>query len=479
VRRAAGKRILAAAAFALLASGGVRAGENAATAGGAVEKDTTWKGRVLVERSVTVAKGVVLTVSPGAVVTFAKGAGLTAEGSLVATGTKDAPVRFASALENPSPGDWEGIRFAESAAGSVLSGCVVRDAAAVDIFGPEVEVRDCDIGKGKVGLIIRQKTNPKVVGNVVADMTEGGIQVTPGSYPAIEGNTLRACGPYGIECPQNSAPVIRGNEISGCERGLSVSGAIPPVEGNVFRKNVAGLVVTSSGSGASIRGNRFDGNETGLFCEQFSDPLVEGNTFTGNNVALLCFRSSSPLVRNNEIAGNDQGIVCTQLCHPKIVGNEIRGNRKGIYLTLSSYATANGNNIHGNEVQMELGNMSSDWERRVRQKPVRGSAAQMATQLGRGVASAREMRQLSGDNAVIAGSVDATGNWWGEKDTGEMEAKGPDANIGGLVDYFDVPVRTYDEDPVEYVQDRIVYEGWKKTRIPGAGLPGKGKGTAG
>ena len=433
-----------------------------------VEKDTAWEGKVLVEGPVTVRKGATLTVKPGAEVSFAKGAGLTAEGILIAKGSAEAAVRFVSSGASPFPGDWEGIRFADSSAGSVLSRCVILGAGAVDISGQGIEIVHCEIGKGKNGLIVRQKSNPRIAGNTIVDMSEGGIQCAQESFPVIEGNVLRSCGPFGIACDRNAAPVLRENEISACERGLAFTGVIPPVEKNVFRKNGAGVVAVTSGSRQILRGNRFEGNETGLLCEQFSDPTVEGNSFTGNAAALVCFRSSSPLIRNNEVSGNENGIVASQLSRPRIVANEIHGNKKGIFLTLSSYATVNGNNIHGNEVQMELGLMSSDWERKTREKPLRGGAAQQANQADRGIAASG---QGEGEKEAVKASVDATGNWWGEKDTGEMERKGPEANIGGLVDYYDAPVHPSEGYPGVYEQDRIRYEGWRKSRVPDAGLP--------
>jgi hypothetical protein len=133
---------------------------------------------------------------------------------------------------------------------------------------------------------------------------------------------------------------------------------------------------------------------------------------------------------------------------------------------LSSYAVITGNNIYDNESQLELGNMSSDWEYRVNQKPERGSQAQNKMMANRGKA----VRTQMGDGAHIMGSVDATGNWWGLAVTEEMEKKGPDANIRSFTDYYDVPTRTYEGYSGVYTQDRIKYEGWKKSRIRGAGL---------
>lgn len=435
-----------------------------------VDKDTSWEGKVRVERSVTVRRGATLTVKPGAEVVFARGAGLTAEGVLVAKGSAKAPVRFVSEAESPSAGEWEGIRFTESSAGSILSHCLILGAAAVDVSGQRIEIVNCEIGKGKAGLIIRRRSRPVVTGNTILEMSEGGIHCAQESSPRIEKNVLRSCGPFGILSDRSAAPVVRENEIADCERGLVFTGVIPPVEGNVLRENGVGLSSLTSGNLQVIRGNRFEGNETGLLCEQYSEPRIEGNSFSGNAAGLVCYRSSSPRILNNEFSGNEIGIICRQFCRPRIIANEIRGNGKGIFLTLSSYAVVNGNNIHGNEVQMELGLMSSDWERKTAGKPLRGSAAQQANQASRGIASSPPGDGGKEEEAVKA-SVDATGNWWGEKDTGEMERNGPEANIGGLVDYYDAPVHPSEGYPGLFEQDRIRYEGWRKSRVPDAGLP--------
>jgi parallel beta-helix repeat protein len=256
-----------------------------------------------------------------------------------------------------------------------------------------------------------------------------------------------------------------------------INGTIPHVEGNIFRKNGDGLHVVQSGREQVVRGNRFEGNEVGLRCENFSTPLVEENEFAGNGDAIFCFQASSPMIRRNSIADNRRGIACSRISSPRVVANEIRDNGKGIHLTLSSYAVVNGNNIHGNGVQIELGDMSADWERRVRKKPERGAQAQLATRISRGKASREELAVNTDDRAALMDAVDATGNWWGGEDTEEMERKGPRADIRRLIDGYDVPVRTYVGYPGEYAQDRIRYDGWEKSRIPDAGAPPKGKET--
>jgi parallel beta-helix repeat protein len=410
------------------------------------------------------------------VVSFRKGTGLVIVGVLIARGTPEASIRFASAETAPERGDWSGIQLRGDGESTILERCrIVHAATAILVPAGAPAIRECEITTGGMGMRIERNGSPVLTGNRITEMTEGGISCQLGASPTIERNVLRGCGPAGIFASNNAAPVVRGNTVEECGRGLAINGTIPPVEGNVFRKNGAGIVAIQCGKDQVVRGNRFEGNDVGLRCENFSTPLAEGNVFTGNGDAISCVQASSPLIRRNEISGNRRGIACEKISNPRIAGNEIRANGKGIYLTLSSYAVVNGNNIHGNGIQMEVENMSSDWERRAGGKLERGATAQLANRIGRGMASPGEWAQGSGDRAVIMDAVDATGNWWGEPDTEEMERKGPQANIAKLIDGHDVPVRTYEGYPGEYKQDKIRYDGWKRNRIPDAGLPAKGK----
>jgi parallel beta-helix repeat protein len=447
-------------------------------AGGVVAGNTIWEGRVEVEREVTVSDNAVLTIRPGTSVSFRKGTGLVVGGALIAKGSREAPIRFHSAEKVPERGDWAGIRLQGGNGATILERCgILHAATAIAVGAGAPAIRDCEITAGATGVEIERNASPVVSGNRITKMTEGGIVSMMGASPTIERNALVECVVAGIFAANNSAPAVRGNTVERCGKGLLINGTIPPVEGNIFRKNGDGLQMVQSGQEQIIRGNRFEGNEVGLRCENFSAPLVEENEFVGNGDAIFCFQASSPMIRRNGITGNRRGIACSRISSPIIVANEIRENGKGIHLTLSSYAVVNGNNFEGNEVQIELDDMSSDWEHRVRKKPERGAQAQLATRISRGKATREELAANQDDRAALMDAVDATGNWWGVEDTEEMEKKGPAANLRRLVDGYDVPVRTYVGFPGEYAQDRIRYDNWKKSRIPDAGVPTKGKGT--
>lgn len=417
------------------------------------------------EQPVRVAKGIALTIKPGTAVRFRKGAGLTVEGVMKAAGKKGTLITFTSDEKTPAAGDWS-MSFEGAGDGTVLKRCSISYAASFSMAACSVPVQNCEFKKGGLGIVLARKAHPLIEGNIIRDMTQGGISCQMGSSPNISANIIDKCGPFGITASQDSPPAIKGNTISGCENGIALSRPVPPVEDNIIRDNKVGIFLSSISGGLVIRGNRLSGNESGIVCQQFSSPLIEKNDVSVSKEAIVCFRASSPTIRNNNLHNNENGIICVQLCNPHINANNIFENKKAIYLDLSSYALINGNNIYSNDIGIELGNMSSDWERKVNKKPERGGQAQNISMANRGKAVLQQVN----DGAQIMGFVDATGNWWGQTVTAEMEGKGAEGNIKSFTDYYDTPTRTYEGYSGVYIQDRIKYDGWKKSRIKTAGF---------
>jgi len=95
-------------------------------------EDTVWRGEVLVEGAVTVAPQATLTVEPGTVVRFRKSAGrdplLLVQGRIVASGTKDDPIRFTSSFAAPAAGDWQGVTLLGSEKKNLLENCRIEGA---------------------------------------------------------------------------------------------------------------------------------------------------------------------------------------------------------------------------------------------------------------------------------------------------------------------------------------------------------------
>jgi parallel beta-helix repeat protein len=421
--------------------------------GGVIDNDAVWEGRILVAAMVETRGGARLTVRPGTDVRFSKGAGLSLAGPFDAAGTPERPIRFRSAEPSPAPGDWAGIAVAGQAGSFRIDNCAIEHAATA--------IR---VGKG---------IDAAITGSSISDASEAGIDCQPESDPLIDRNRFTRCA-TGVVSQRKALPRVNRNEIRDCRTGIWYGTPAPSPVGNLLAGNEAGILVNNVQGGMSVSGNAFTGNANGLWLEQFTSLRVEGNRFDNNVIGIFCFRSSSPLLTRNRIAGNKTGISCSQLSSPAITANDIVGNGIGLLLTLSSYARINGNNLEGNAIQMKLDNMSHDWEVRIGRKPGRGVTARAAGQGERILGVAGKAPADPSDATVGADRVDATGNWWGAADTAEMAAKGADANIGSLVDRHDVPTRTYEGYPGEYVQDRIDYKDWKSSRIPDTGVPTAG-----
>ena len=104
--------------------------------GGLLRADATWTAAsspYIVTATVLVPPGVTLVIESGVVVKFHPGLSLQVDGTLVARGIVEAPISFTSGADEPAPGDWESILFANSSldasydeAGSYLSGSILE-----------------------------------------------------------------------------------------------------------------------------------------------------------------------------------------------------------------------------------------------------------------------------------------------------------------------------------------------------------------
>jgi parallel beta-helix repeat protein len=456
---------------------GAAPGAGPAVVRGALAASATWSGTVRVEGPVDVPDGVTLTLQPGTDVRFAPGAALNVAGRLVAEGTAERPISFGPA-DPALPGEWGRLNFGGLPGGSRLAHCRVLRADALAVSAGAVTLEDCEISGGRTGILANSKgTEVVVLRSRFADLREGGAAYGINAAGRVVASTFERCGPFGISESNGAACEIRENRIFACETGIEIVRSAPQIFDNTVRGCTRGLGLTYVGGGRPISGNALVDNGIGIFCQQFSAPEIRGNTISGGDEGIHCFMGATPLIAGNTVRGAKTGIFCTQMSNPLVEANVIEGNGTGVLLDLSSYAIIRGNNFLGNTVQMELGNMSLDWERRVGAKPSRGRQQQLLGRAERGKAAPGGVTPDGFDMGT--GLVDARENWWGDATTREMEEKGVDANITTLVDGYDVPVRVYEGDPVEYLQDKITYAPWLKQPAAGAGAPPSGAPGAG
>jgi parallel beta-helix repeat protein len=102
-----------------------------------LERDNLWRGKVVVDGSITVAAGATLRIAPGTQIFFVRrdsdrdglgDATLVIKGRLEAIGTQLSPIKFASAEKEPVPGDWLEIR-SDFARELLFEWCEFRDSA--------------------------------------------------------------------------------------------------------------------------------------------------------------------------------------------------------------------------------------------------------------------------------------------------------------------------------------------------------------
>ena len=166
---------------------------------GAIEKDTTWSGTVILRGQNVVKKGATLTIEPGTVIKFDWidedgdniGDGeLNVEGRLIAKGTKDKMITFTSAREAPKMKDWTFLMISVNK-DSLVEYCVFEYAfTGVQVHYSTAAIRDCIMRYNFEG--IRFSTTDVVIEhNEIRDNTYGIRYESRGSKTFVTNNVFK------------------------------------------------------------------------------------------------------------------------------------------------------------------------------------------------------------------------------------------------------------------------------------------------
>lgn len=117
-----------------------------------IDTDTVWQGNILIKGVINVQRGATLTIKPGTTVRFIRidrdnndiGDGeIMVEGRLVARGTADKKIIFASAEKKPAINDWSYLQFLAADPGNIIEHCQFENAfAGVMIHYADVRISD-------------------------------------------------------------------------------------------------------------------------------------------------------------------------------------------------------------------------------------------------------------------------------------------------------------------------------------------------
>ena len=274
------------AAFAFASALSAQAHAAVVTHSGAITTQTVWSAADVhvVNGTVTVNTGVILTIEAGAVVKFYNGTGLDVRGALVAVGTASEPVVFTSYADDsalgdtnsdgytaPSRGAWQGLAFRDTVLDALtqVQHIQVRYAGS---YGGSILVERADFA-------IRNAT--------VTDGSQYGIYANSANL-TVEDSVIRRHGYSGIYALYNS-PVYRRNVVSENDgHGMYFQYSTPTVDSNVIRDNVSGGIV---------------------HYDERSAPVITGNTVTGNAYPFQLPLTAVPGATNgNVLSPNDTDI---------------------------------------------------------------------------------------------------------------------------------------------------------------------------
>jgi parallel beta-helix repeat protein len=265
-----------------------------AASGGAV---TGSEGQYTVHASVTVSLTDRLELQHSQTLVFADTSGevqLDIHGSLIGR-----QARLTSATAQP--GDWYGVRFRDTDAGSVLDleGCTLEYGRyGVDVVYADIRLVSCRIRHTLEKAVDLTGSGGEVVGCLLTDNRAQTIYMTLGSSPLIdhctlERNNLDNNSPYpyisvglqGVNSPTiRDCLIIGGQTKSGGIAIWNLSQAL--IQGNTIRGCGYGILCYSVGANPTIVGNRLVANTLnpdtvnwgfGIACNGDNQPVIENN----------------------------------------------------------------------------------------------------------------------------------------------------------------------------------------------------------
>lgn len=271
-----------------------------------LDEDTTWRGEVAVEGSLTILPQTTLTIEPGTIVRFrrmAAGAGngpvLLVQGRLVVRGTAESPVRFTSAFAEPQPGDWEGIVFLGSEKRNSLENCHIEgaatgiDAAFSSLTLKQVVFMVCGTGA-------RLRTSVVAVEGGAAEGCSVGIELDD-SEADVHDFFLRG-NRQGIVARDSSLGMERGSVVSCAREGLVATGSRIKIDSVRFEKNSTGIVFDDS-EGTVAGGRIADNRDAGIVMAR-SQVKIVGNDISSNGSIGLRVADGKGIAWGNVFSAN-------------------------------------------------------------------------------------------------------------------------------------------------------------------------------
>ncbi|MBU5638898.1 right-handed parallel beta-helix repeat-containing protein [Geomonas sp. Red69] len=265
-------------------------------------EDTVWRGEVLVQGAVTVASQATLTVEPGTVVRFKKSEGrnpiLVVQGRLVASGTKDDPIRFTSNFANSTPGDWQGVTLLGSEKKNVLENCRIDgaqtglEALFSNLTLKGVRAERCAVGMRFQDALLQMETG-------------GASDCETGLVFANSESTLRGLNLIGNRVgisAQKSSIYLQDASLAMNRSALSCDNCRVKLAGGAALDNGRGVTLLECEG--SVSGMKLARNSDYGLSLTGSRVRVNGNLITGNGMQGMLVFDGAGVAWDNVISGN-------------------------------------------------------------------------------------------------------------------------------------------------------------------------------
>ena len=358
----------AAAATRLTAAGTkarIGAGEKLVVVTGELPKAAAWSpagGICVVQGAAVVGDQSELVIEAGTRVEFTAHASLTVYGRVIARGTKEEPIVFASAAEEPSFFDWDGLRLA-GGSGSVLEHVAISNAgtgllaeearfslsnATVTLCGNAgMELRkatatadSCSVIENDGLGVVFESCAGSFEGGTISRNAKGGLVARKTAKPSISLVRFESNGGPGAQCFDGSDASFKECWFTGNRSGgLVCSYSGPAVDHCIFAGHAGAGIACTNNSAVNITGSGFGSNEIGVRCTLASSPSIATSHFSRNTAAgIRCESGSDPKITGNTFdryeSGYDldttvntfekapgPGILVLDICRPTVSGN--------------------------------------------------------------------------------------------------------------------------------------------------------------
>lgn len=307
---------------------------------GEISVDTVWAlvdSPFIVAQNVTIKEGVTLTIEPGVEVRFGGGPfTIIVNGTLIARGTGEKPIKFTSGKELPEAGDWATILF--NGAGqqpSTLENCVIE----YGIDGVTVNSGVLNVQNSIIQLNLRN-----------------GVTVLGGSV-VVRQSILQKNIEAGVAILGGDA-VIRDNSITLNGAGVILAGFLSASNIEVARNQISSnvdsgvlLVMAGSDGGISITENTVSLNNYGFYVSTNATTYITRNYICNNRVGAF-YEQGNHTIRFNDIYNNVVGVDASLAARVNATQN-YWGHISGPYHE-SLNPRGKGNSVGGNGVNIDF-----------------------------------------------------------------------------------------------------------------------------